>query len=105
MTINFQMKGADAKLDLAGAATATVTRGGLKAEFNAGGVSVTVNGKTVTVDMTGKVALEAAANDAATVKSEPKIGDVMADGTVYAGISPDTNKAMFAAACRRARSV
>ena len=46
---------------------------------------------------TGKVALEAAANDAATVKSELKIGDVMADGTVYAGISPDTNKAIFAA--------
>jgi hypothetical protein len=29
--------------------------------------------------------------------AEQKIGDVMADGTVYAGISPDTSKPMFAA--------
>ena len=32
------------------------------------------------------------ANDAA----EPKIGDKMPDGTVFAGISPDTNKPMYA---------
>jgi hypothetical protein len=28
--------------------------------------------------------------------TEPKIGDKMPDGTVYAGISPDTNKPMYA---------
>jgi len=27
---------------------------------------------------------------------EPKIGDKMPDGTIYAGISPDTNKPMYA---------
>jgi Protein of unknown function (DUF1566) len=27
---------------------------------------------------------------------EPKIGDKMCDGTIYAGISPDTNKPMYA---------
>ena len=31
-------------------------------------------------------------------EAEPNIGEVMSDGTVYAGISPDTNKPMFAAA-------
>jgi len=29
--------------------------------------------------------------------AEPKIGDKMLDGTVYAGISPDTNQPMYAA--------
>ena len=32
----------------------------------------------------------------APVKPAPEIGEVMEDGTVYAGISPDTNKPMFA---------
>jgi len=37
------------------------------------------------------------ANDtAAKGKTAPKIGDKMEDGTVYAGISPDTNKPMYA---------
>jgi hypothetical protein len=30
-------------------------------------------------------------------KAEPQIGDRMADGTVFAGISPDTNKPMYVA--------
>jgi hypothetical protein len=91
----------DVKLDLAD--EAIVTQGGLKVKFNAGGVSVTVNGKTATVDPTGKVGLEVAndaapaTNDAAPAKSAPKIGEVMGDGTVYAGISPDTNKPLYAA--------
>ena len=28
--------------------------------------------------------------------AEPKIGDRMPDGTIFAGISPDTNKPMYA---------
>jgi hypothetical protein len=35
-------------------------------------------------------------NDRAAHGSEPPIGAVMKDGTVFAGISPDTGKAMFA---------
>jgi hypothetical protein len=31
-----------------------------------------------------------------SVAAEPKIGDKMPDGTVFAGISPDTNKSMYA---------
>lgn len=32
-----------------------------------------------------------------TKESAKKIGDVMKDGTIYAGISPDTGKEMYAA--------
>ena len=39
----------------------------------------------------------APANDA-TRKAEPKPGDRMDDGTIYAGISPDTGKAMYTTA-------
>jgi Protein of unknown function (DUF1566) len=28
--------------------------------------------------------------------AEPKVGDKMPDGTIYAGVSPDTGKAMYA---------
>jgi hypothetical protein len=35
-------------------------------------------------------------NDAAEDKRPPKIGTRMRDGTVYAGLSPDTGKAMYA---------
>ena len=31
-------------------------------------------------------------------KSGPTIGEVMPDGTVYAGVSPETGKAMFTTA-------
>jgi hypothetical protein len=34
---------------------------------------------------------------AATVSGKPKRGDEMPDGTIYAGISPDTGKPMYAA--------
>jgi hypothetical protein len=38
-----------------------------------------------------------AANDsAAKAKPAPEIGDAMEDGTIYAGISPDTSKPMYA---------
>ena len=30
------------------------------------------------------------------VTAEPKVGDKMPDGTIYAGVSPDTGKAMYA---------
>jgi hypothetical protein len=37
------------------------------------------------------------ANDtAAKSKTAPQVGDKMSDGTIYAGISPDTNKPMYA---------
>ena len=45
----------------------------------------------------GNVKVCPIANDDSTVAAsiEPKIGDKMPDGTVFAGISPDTNKPMY----------
>ena len=44
---------------------------------------------------TGAAAKPKAAN-ANEAPAEPKVGDKMPDGTVFAGISPDTNKPMYA---------
>ena len=69
--------------------TAVVEGGGITVELSDNG--------DVTVHTNGNVKLRPAANDHAKPEStEPKIGDRMADGTVYAGISPDTNKPMYA---------
>ncbi len=58
-----------------------VVRGGIKVEFNAnGGVVVYKN----------DVPVYPAANTC------PQVGDKQADGTVFAGVSPDTGKAMYA---------
>lgn len=66
-----------------------------------GDVAIRVNGVCVEISANGKVQLVPAVNDAApqasTVKAEPEIGDVMKDGTIYAGISPETGKPMYAA--------
>ncbi len=74
-------------------------------------VAVKVNGATVEVHAdgsidaytsgdvdaytNGSVKVHPAANDSSAT-AEPKIGDKMTDGTVYAGISPDTHKPMYA---------
>ncbi len=39
---------------------------------------------------------EAAKAEAEAI-ANPKVGDVMPDGTIYAGVSPDTNQRMYAA--------
>jgi len=64
-----------------------------------GDVAVKVNGVRVEVTRDGNVTVCLVANDdgKAAVSAEPKIGDKMPDGTVFAGISPDTNKKMYAA--------
>ena len=69
--------------------TAVVEGGGITVELSDNG--------DVTVHTNGNVKLRPAANDHAKPEStELKIGDRMADGTVFAGISPDTGKAMYA---------
>jgi len=45
--------------------------------------------------VTGEAAKPKAAN-ANEAPAEPKVGDKMPDGTIYAGISPDTSKPMYA---------
>jgi hypothetical protein len=62
-----------------------------------GAVTVRVNGATIDVGADGVVRVNAPANDTATkVNTAPEIGDEMEDGTIYAGISPDTHKPMYA---------
>ena len=70
-----------------------------------GDVAVKVNGVRVEVHTdgsilaytNGNVKVCPVANDdgKAAASAEPKIGDEMPDGAVYAGISPDTGKAMY----------
>src|SRR5713101_9753590 len=68
--------------------TAVVEGGGITVELSDNG--------DVTVHTNGNVKLRPAANDHAKLeRTEPRIGDRMVDGTVYAGISPDTNKPMY----------
>lgn len=69
----------------------TVVRGGIRVRFNAnGGIDVYGNAPVTLHD--------APVNDVAPqpqVKAEPQVGDRMEDGTVFGGISPDTNKPMY----------
>jgi hypothetical protein len=70
--------------------TAVVQGGGITVELSDNG--------DVTVHTNGNVTLRPAANDHAKPEgsAERKPGDRMPDGTVYAGLSPDTRKAMYA---------
>lgn len=69
-----------------------VQGGGIRVELNSNG--------SVVVYTNGDVKVRPAANDdgnsATLASAEPKPGDRMPDGTVFAGISPDTNKPMYA---------
>src|SRR5260370_31555184 len=73
----------------------TVKVNGVRVEVHTdGSILAYTNGK-VDAYTNGPVQVHPANDD---VKSEtaPKPGDRMADGSVYAGISPDTGKAMYA---------
>jgi hypothetical protein len=63
-----------------------------------GEVVVKVNGTQVTIGADGSIyGPPIPANDTgAKLKTAPEIGDEMEDGTIYAGISPDTHQRMFA---------
>ncbi len=73
---------------------------------NASDVTLTVNGVRVEIHndgsilayTNGTVKVCPVANDDGNGRSpaEPKIGDKMLDGTIFAGISPETNKPMYA---------
>src|SRR3954453_23306138 len=77
-----------------------------------GDVAVKVNGAMVEIHADGSIAahspadidaytnasvrVHAAANDRGGPENpEPQPGDRMQDGTIFAGVSPDTNKPMF----------
>jgi hypothetical protein len=62
-----------------------------------GDVTVKVNGIRVLAYKNGRAAVCPVANDdGKAAGATPKIGDKMPDGTIYAGISPETNKPMYA---------
>jgi hypothetical protein len=73
-----------------------------------GDVAVKINGATIEVHADGSIdaftpgalKVHPAADDESTpasaTSSNPKPGDRMPDGTIYAGVSPDTGKAMYA---------
>ncbi len=71
-------------------AEAVVVRGGIRIQFNV----------SVGIDVFGNVpvTLYPPVNDVAQPQAgiQPQIGDTMADGTKFAGISPDTGKPMYA---------
>lgn len=68
-----------------------VTVNGRRAEFRADG-SIVVDGKEAVASLP--------ANDAGSTKERapPRVGERMPDGTIYAGISPDTCKAIYTTA-------
>src|SRR5437868_5800900 len=76
---------------------AVVHHGATTVELKTGGeVIVRAKGKVIVYTDGGVHAHPAANSNLAAVANAVKPGDRMPDGTVYAGISPDTGKAMFA---------
>jgi hypothetical protein len=76
---------------------AVVRYGETTVELKADGNVVVKTNGNATVYTSGDVKVRPAANDdkSATIAAEPKVGDRMADGTIFAGISPDTNQPMY----------
>ena len=83
----------------AGSATATEgTQISVRKGFN----GVVLNGVTIEQAGDGHLVITAPftvfIKNAAANDSEPNVGDRMRDGTIYAGISPDTGRKMFTTA-------
>jgi hypothetical protein len=58
-------------------------------------VEVSANGSVIAYT-SGSVKVVGASNDDKKPAPAPGIGDVMPDGTIYAGLSPDTGEALYA---------
>ena len=71
-----------------------MTVNGVRVEVHTDGGIVAYTNRSVDAYTNGPVQVHPAANDDA--KAAPRVGDKMPDGSVYAGISPDTNKPMYA---------
>jgi Protein of unknown function (DUF1566) len=84
--------GVETRAATAGGATVTGTHIDVSTGFNA----VVLNG--VTIEQSGDGHLVITAPGKVFVKgneSKPQVGDKMQDGTIYAGISPDTHQPMY----------
>jgi hypothetical protein len=75
-----------------------VRANGVRVEIHTDGSVVAYTKSDVDAYTNGAVHVHPAVNDDSkpAVKTAPQVGDRMADGTVLAGISPDTGKAMYA---------
>jgi hypothetical protein len=69
---------------------------GVRVEVHTDGSILAYTNRRVDAYTNGPVKVHPAANDDAEARTTPKPGDKQADGTVYAGLSPDTFKAMYA---------
>ena len=92
------------EISLDGGFDTIVHQGGSTVELHAGGnITVRVAGARLEVHADGgveaftqaAVKVNPAANDSAPAKAALKPGDKLADGTIFAGVSPDTGKPMF----------
>ena len=78
-----------------------VRANGVRVEIHADGSVVAYTKSDVDAYTNGAVhVVHSAVNDDGepAAKAEPKPGDRMADGSIYAGVSPDTGKAMYTTA-------
>jgi hypothetical protein len=75
-----------------------VKANGVRVEIHTDGSVVAYTKSDVDAFTNGAVHVHPAVNEDSepAAKTEPKPGDRMADGTVYAGVSQDTGKAMYA---------
>jgi hypothetical protein len=67
---------------------AVITRDGLEVDI--------APGDSIAISASGAITNGSAAQQAPAEKTAPEIGDVMEDGTIYAGISPTTGRPMYA---------
>ena len=86
----------------AAAAGSTAPAEGTQISVSKGFNSVVLNGVTIQQAADGHLVITAPGTvfmkSAAANDSEPQVGDRMADGSIYAGISPDTGMKMYATA-------
>jgi hypothetical protein len=79
-----------------------VTANGVRVEIHTDGSILAYTKRSVDAYSNGPAQVVHPANDGGKAtgssQAELKIGDRVADGTIYAGISPDTGKAMYATA-------
>src|SRR5947209_18047953 len=73
-----------------------VTVNGVRVEVHSDGSIAAYTNRSVDAYTNGPVQVHPAANDDTKSKAAPEVGDKMPDGSVYAGISPDTNKPIYA---------
>jgi hypothetical protein len=68
---------------------------GVRVEVHTDGSILAYTNKSVDAYTNGPVQVHPAANDDLKAQAAPRVGDKMPDGSVYAGISPDTGKPMY----------